>query len=261
MGTFGPDGNIDPEKGVIIFCAGKKGSGKSVMGLLFFMSYPGDRVVIDVAGDDGPIGPDVITIEGNAETWNGVPPQWPEWLRKYDLKTGRPLPMTLRYAPDSGSSTFLDDMDLVVGMTLAHKTPCALLIHEIGVVAKANRTRPHMRRALMHNRHNSATTLILCGPRTQDVDALVLQQSDLMFIFETKNLADRKRVAESIGWDVMEFHREVLALGPHECLRYDDNEAQPEGDQEDYRLVHMAALPQSVVDKVERWSKGGKGEY
>lgn len=255
MGTFGPDGSIDPTRGVIIFCAGKKGSGKSILGMLFFKNYPMDRVVIDVAGDDGPIGPDVITIEGNAETWGGVPPVWPEWRREYD-SNGRKKPMTLRYAPDGGSATFLDDVDLVVGMTLAHKTPCALLIHEIGVVAPSGRTRPHMRRALMHNRHNSATTLILCGPRTMAVDTLVLQQSDLVFIFETKNLADRKRVAESIGWDVNDFHRAVLELGPHECLRYDDNEAPPEADEEDFRLVHMDALPLDVVDAVERWAKG-----
>lgn len=256
MGTFGPDGAIDPARGVIVFCAGKKGSGKSVMGLLFLKNYPLDRVVIDVAGDDGPIGPGVITIEGNAETWNGVPPKWPEWLRKFDPRTGKRLPMTLRYAPDGGSPTFLDDVDLVVGMTLAHKSPCALMIHEIGVVAPAGRTRPHMRRALMHNRHNSATTLILCGPRTQSLDALVLQQADLVYMFETKNLADRKRVAESIGWDVNEFHKAVLELGPHECLRYDDNEAPPNDDEEDYRLIHMAALPLETVNAVERWAKG-----
>lgn len=256
MGTFGPDGAIDPTRGIIVFCAGKKGSGKSVMGLLFLKNYPLDRVVIDVAGDDGPIGPGVITIEGNAETWNGVPPKWPEWLRKFDPRTGKRLPMTLRYAPDGGSPTFLDDVDLVVGMTLAHKSPCALMIHEIGVVAPAGRTRPHMRRALMHNRHNSATTLILCGPRTQSLDALVLQQADLVYMFETKNLADRKRVAESIGWDVNEFHKAVLELGPHECLRYDDNEAPPNDDEEDYRLIHMAALPLETVNAVERWAKG-----
>ena len=47
-GTFDSRGRLDESRGVIATCVGKKRSGKSVMGLLMFQSYAGDRVVIDV---------------------------------------------------------------------------------------------------------------------------------------------------------------------------------------------------------------------
>lgn len=251
MGTFGPNGEIDPQRGVIISCLGKKRSGKSVMGMWYFMNYPGDKIVIDVAGDDGPIGRDVHTLVGTVED---LPRKWPEYLRRFD-DNGRPLPMILRYVPDAGSDTFLEDMDTVVGMVLEHDQ-CCILVHEIGVLAEANKTKRHTRRLLMHNRHNGATTAILCGPRAQTVEPLVLQQSDLVYTFEMQGVADRKRIAESIGWNVKDFDTAVHQLGPHEYLLFDANEAKPGPGEEDRRLLHVEALPQDVVVKVERWAKG-----
>lgn len=256
-GTFDRDGNLDPSRGVIVVCVGKKRSGKSVMGLMIFRAYPYDRVVIDVAADDGPWGPEVIELSGTVED---LPRAWPEHLRKTD-DNDRPLPMTLRYVPDPGSPTFLEDMDTVVGLVMAHgkKTGhCAVLVHEMGRLCPANRTPAHTSRMLEHNRHHHVTA-ILCGPRSQDIDPLVLMQADLIYTFELQGANDRKRIAENIGWDPPSFAVAVHDLGPHEHLRYDANEPKPAGaGVEDYRLVHFPALPQDVVTQTLRWAHGGQ---
>jgi hypothetical protein len=249
-GSFDDRGALDLADGRIILCVGKKRSGKSILAKLIFQSYPGDRVVIDVAGDDGPMGDGVINIYGNVDS---LPRRWPESQRVDDK------PMTLRHVPDPGSSTFREDMDAVVGLAMSHgkaqrdrgRLGCCLLVHEIGVLAPSNRTQPHTMRALMHNRHN-ALTLIMCGPRPQVVDPLVVQQADVIYTFELMNPADRKRLAESMGWHAADFDEAVHDLGRHEYLRYDANEMKPESDEEDdLRLVHFPPLPEDVVRTVK----------
>ncbi len=259
MSTFTDDGGIDPTRGVIITCVGKKRSGKSIMGLLFFRAYPGDKVVIDVAGDDGPVGEDVVTIEGQG-FWKGapggrreydpgdLPMSWPDHLRDGEK------PMIVRYVPDPRSETYLMDMDHIVGLAMAHQD-CAILVHEIQALAPAGQTPPNMRRLLMHNRHQRITA-IFCGPRSQTIDILVLQQSDLIYTFELQGVEDRKRIAENIGWNVREFDAAVLDLGRHEHLVFDANVDKPQYEEEDTRLVHMGAVPPDEVEKIKRWAAG-----
>lgn len=244
-GTFGQRGEIDASRGVIATYVGKKRSGKSVLALLLFKEYRGDRIVIDVAGDDGPVGPDVVTLSG---TVDDLPRRWPEHLRD------ERKPMTLRYVPDAGSPTFLEDMDAVVGLSMTHGD-CCILVHEMGRLAQANRTPAHTLRLLSHNRHQRVTA-IFCMPRPQTVDPLVLAQSDLVYTFDVPNPADRRRIAETIGWNPKEFDDHVAELGPHEYLRFDANEDKPQDDDDDKRLLHFVAIPKEIVDDVKRWAAG-----
>lgn len=245
---------------MIIVCQGKKKSGKSVNAMLIFRSFPYDKVVIDVAGDDGPEGPGVIELTGRVDE---LPREWPEHLRE---RKGEP--MILRYVPDMGSPTAIEDMDAVAGLAYAHSTrerPCALLIHEIGIVAPAGRTPPHMRRIFNHNRHHGLA-LIACGPRSKTVETLLLHQADVIYTFEMPSASDRERTAENIGYPAEDFAYYCEQLRAHEYLRYDANEEKPEPvplgvdedawriDHPDLRLVHFPALPKDVVDEVERWA-------
>lgn len=250
-GSFNARGELDIGDGRLILCVGKKRSGKSVLALVIFRSYPWDKVVIDVAGDDGPVGPGVIELHGTVDE---LPRKWPEHLRE---QPGQP--MILRYAPDAGSPTFIEDMDAVVGLALAHGRAsghCGILVHEAGVLARSGRTPPHTRRMLQHNRHNNLTG-IFCAPRMITMEPLVAGQSDLVYPFELPQLSDRKRLAEDIGWPVDDLSEAIHELGTHEYLRYDANQERPEHeDDTDWRLVHFPALPAAVVDETLRWARG-----
>ncbi len=250
-GTLDENGQIDPARGILVTCVGKKRTGKSVMGLLFFSSYPGDRVVLDIAGDDGPTGPDVIELTGTVDE---LPSKWPEHLRRVD-DNNRPLPMTLRYVPDPGSPTVTEDMDAVVGLAMTHGD-CAILVHEMGRLARSNRVPPHTLRLLQHNRHQRVTG-IFCAPRTKTMDPLVVGQADLLYVFTLPSQYDRKMVSENIGWPEADFDDAVHALRGHEHLRYDDNMPAPEREGDvDMRLVHCPPLPADVVADIERWARG-----
>lgn len=257
-GTFNAKGELEPSTHAIISCFGKKESGKTVMTLLLASTWPYDMVVIDVAGDDGPEprkqGTGTHDIHELRGTVDDLPRSWPEHLR-----SDPPRPMILLYRPDAGSSTELEDMDAMVGLAYSHSTkekPAMLVIHEIGRVAPANRTPPHMRRVLNHNRHHGLTAAF-AGPRPKTIDPLVIAQSDLVYTFELNNPGDRQRVAENIGWTPSDFDAAVHGLGLHEYLRFDGREPKPEQDgDDDHRLVHYPALPEDVVAQVQRWAAG-----
>jgi hypothetical protein len=254
-GSFDERGQLDHKRGTFIVCTGKKESGKSVMAGAFAMSWPYDMVVLDIAGDDGPFvrkepdsrTHDVIDLTGTVED---LPRSWPEYQRR------EKRPMILRYVPDPGSATELEDMDAVTGLAFSHSTkerPAMLLVHEMGRAAPAGRTPAHMRRVLNHNRHRGLTA-VFCGPRPMTVDPLVIAQADLVYTFELNQPSDRKRVSDNIGWDPAEFDQAVHDLGLHEYLLYDARLPKPEqeGDEDD-RLVHHDALPPVVVEQVQAW--------
>lgn len=255
-GSFDARGQIDWADGRILLCVGKKRSGKSVMGLVAFRSYPWDKIVVDVAHDDGPWGPDVIDLHGSCDE---IPRRWPEHLRP-----DKGVPMILRYTPDPGSPTYLEDIDAVIGLALHHgkvSGHCMVLVHEGGAVAKSGRTPPHCRRLLMQNRHCNCSA-IFCAPRMIGMDPLVGHQADLVYGFEMPGASDRRRLAEDIGWSEPEVADAIHDLGPHEYLRYDSNWPKPEHeDDEDYRLVHFPAIPADVVANTLKWARGGvKGQ-
>lgn len=241
MGTLNSRGEIDPSKGVVITCLGKKRSGKSKMALLWFESYPYDRVVIDINGTDGPH-QGVVELTGTADT---LPMKWPEHLRDGDKR------MTLRYHPDMGSATFAEDVDAVLGMAYRTGRVC-ILVHEAGLVAKSSKTPPHMLRILQSNRHRQITALF-CAPRPHTMNPLVVGQADLVYVFELPNRSDQEAVADAVGWERDDFALAVKELGQHEYLRADTNENRPttEGDP-DLRLVHCPALPAEVVTQLDR---------
>lgn len=249
-GSFDDDGYLDWSDGRIITCLGKKKSGKSVMGKLLFRSYDiGDRIVIDVAGDDGPKPSrenQVYAIEGRVDE---LPAEWPEQLRP-----DRDAKMTLYYRPDPRSPTYLEDMDHVVGLGMSHGQTC-ILIHETHRIAPSNRVPPNMRWALDQNRHRHVT-LILCNQRRAHMDLAVINNADLLYIFKMRVADDREEIAKAIGWDVPSFHREVIKLSGHEYLRYDANADDPAEGEEEERLVPFEPLPADVVASVQRWAGG-----
>ena len=229
--AFKADGSLDPSRCVHIVCVGKKGSGKSVMARVIFDSWPGDQLVVDVNGDMHP-----------GEHWellHEVPARWPEHLRRDDRA------MTLRYVPDAASKTFQEDMDAAVGLAYLHQGTL-LWVDEAGVLAPSNQVPPHTRRALHQGRHRRLSSL-WCAPRPLTMDPLVVAQADLVYVFELPNPADRRRIADTIGWDPEDFDAATAELGQHEYLRYDGLAERPAAGEPDRRLLHFPALPRDVA--------------
>jgi hypothetical protein len=250
-GSFDDSGKLVIGSGKQVFAAGRKGSGKSIYLLLLFKSYPYDKIVVDSAGDDGPWGEGVITLEG---TFEDIPTSWPKtWWRD-----GKPV--TVRYVPNPRSPTLAQDIDAVVSLALARGKQvghCGLLIHEVGLVAPVHKTQPAMREALMAGRHHGLT--LLCGgPRPIDIDPLVMAQADVILVFDVPNPYDRRRIYETIGFDKATFEAAWKALLWHEYLRYDAREPPAPPGGEDRRLVAFVPLPKNLVDAVERWARPGR---
>lgn len=250
MSSFNSAGEIDMSNGAIIDCIGKKRSGKSVMASLLMQSFPGDVIVIDPAGDDGPTGPDVVEWRGTVET---LPGEFPEYARKQKGQR-----VILHYVPDPGSPTELQDMDAVVGVAMEHSTkdvPAMLVIHETGRVMPAGRTPPHVRRYLNHNRHRGLVG-VNCMPRPKTVDPLVVTQADLLYVFTLPHPDDRKRIAEETGTDPRQLDDALDHLRPHGYLRIDTNWAEADAtDEDDGPVTDWPGLPEDVVRMVKAWTE------
>jgi hypothetical protein len=225
---------LDPRKGGQVFVSGKKGFGKSVLARHLFDSYPYDRLVLDVTGD--------LTADFRKDglpftklTPDALPLRFPK-----DPEGGR---STLVLAPDMGDhGTAVDQMDRALGLALDNP-PTLVWCDEVGEFSIAGQTPPNLRRALHHGRHRKLF-LLLCGPRAMNVDPLCISQADAVATFKTPNPADRKRIAENIGWPPKAFDAAVHPLRRYEYLWYD-------ADAETEELLHMPPLPRKDTDMTE----------
>lgn len=215
----------DPHKATQIAVVGKKGSGKTELSWLLFESYPFDRLLIDPNGDIK-AGDDVVDL-----TEDAIPARWPS--SSFEQKDER---HTIRFIPDFGSPTYVDDIDRALGLAYTHGKTMAF-IDECHEAMPSSKTPPHARRALRQGRHHDLS-MILATPRPVTVDPLVIAQADWVYVFKLPNPNDRKRVAECIGWEPKTFDQGVFDLGPFEYLRYDSA-------RED--LAHFPALPEHLI--------------
>jgi hypothetical protein len=221
------DGQLDPHKPAQIAVVGKKGSGKTELAYLIFDSYPFDRLLIDPNGD-------IIPPEDAVDIASPVPARWPgTWAER---AAGRRERQTLRYVPDFAAEDYAEEMDRALAMAYGHGRTC-VLFDEFHEGAPAGRTPPHARRSLRQGRHHDLS-LILATPRPLTVDPLMVAQADWVYVFKLPGPADRRRVAESIGWDPRAFDAAVFDLGPFEYLRYDAAADD---------LAHYPALPAHLI--------------
>lgn len=202
------DLRLDPRRANQIAIFGRKGQGKSELAHYYWDGYPGDRLCVDTTGDVWKKHP----IPGAIE-WSGE-----EIEMRFPERTDEDRPVTVFYTPDQASPTYRDDVDAMVGLAYGHEGTM-LWVEEIGEVAQAGRTLPHMRRALHQGRHQRLN-LLMTGPRPMDIDPLVLANADIVCCFDMPNPADRKRVADSIGLDQATLDANIAELGDHEYFAY-----------------------------------------
>jgi hypothetical protein len=207
---------LDPTKPMIVTAWGKKGSGKSYLNRVLFRSYPYDRLCIDVNGNADP-GEDAEKLSGD------LPRKFPE---PSQMVAQRRRAQSFWYRAHPGSPSYRDDLDRAVGLALYPQDHrCLLWAGEVGELMPNGRPGPHMRTLLMQNRHYRVSALF-DGPRPMYVDPLVLAQSNLVAVYKLPNPADRKRIADSIGFPPKEFDRECHATwrrGDHWFLLWDSD--------------------------------------
>lgn len=183
--------DMDRAKPWVISAFGTKGSGKSVFSRSIYLSWPGDKVCIDVNGNAGP-GEDAerVSIEdARAGKWPDRPLQLGE----------RSRPRNLHYRANPMSATYREDLDRALGMALfPQQRPVLVWAGEVGELMPNGRPGPHARQLLMQNRHHH-TAVLFDGPRPVYVDPLVISQADLVAVYRLPNPADRKRVADEFG--------------------------------------------------------------
>jgi hypothetical protein len=218
-----PVRNPDARKAQQIAVVGKKGEGKTELSFLLFDSYPGPKLAIDPNGD-------LKMPENTLRLELPLPHRWPT-AQFPDEKRQVAL-----FVPDPGSPTFLDDVDQAVGLAYAHRGVC-LFVDECHDAFPSTGTKPHGRRALRQGRHHDLTG-IYADLRPMRTDPLVIANADWVYMFKLKNPADRRRCADSIGWNPKDFDDAMEALGPFEYLRYDD---------EIDDLAHFPPLPEELL--------------
>lgn len=207
--TAAPWAPIDTAYNQMISVFGRKGEGKSALANMLYRDWPGvDKLVLDVSGDDRP---------------------WERSRRISDPPSKMParekpeIPVDLWYVGNPSSATYRDDLDRAIRAVLFPRDRRTLIaIHEIGEVMPAGQTPGHGRLLLQQGRHFNVSS-ILCGPRPIDIEPLALQQSDEVFCYDLPNPNDRRRIAETIGFeprDVDEAFRELRERGTHWFLRY-----------------------------------------
>lgn len=209
----------DPDKGIYVFCSGRKGSGKTEVCRAWFDSYPYDKIVLDIThdlrADFRRDGVEFDELRGGLE----LPARLP--AARHDK------PRTWVFCPDMGSDTALDDMDRVVGLGIG-RGPTLIWFDEFGEMTTGNSSPPNTRRVLHHGRHDALTCLFAC-PRPMDINALAINQADLVYSFAMANPDDRARVAKNIGWNVKEFdevNEQVKARGDYWHSLYDHRAAE-----------------------------------
>jgi hypothetical protein len=210
---------LDPQGSPMIISGfGMKKSGKSHLNGLIYQSWPGDKLCIDVNGN-AYVGPDAVRVKPGPD--GALPKRFPA----PDVPPGeRRKPQNLHYIANPSSPTYRDDLDRAVGMALFPQDHRVLLwAGEVGEMTPGSKAAPHLRQVLQQNRHYNVFGLF-DGPRPMNVDPLVLAQSDLVAVFRLPNPDDRKRVADSIGFEPKRFeaeYRRCIAGPPHSFLLWD----------------------------------------
>jgi hypothetical protein len=203
---------FDPDKGAYFFISGKKGSGKSHLSRRLWDGYPYDKLVVDITQD---VRRDLV--DEGVEFVDIPPDAIPVRLPTRAEDDGEPNVWV--FVPDMGSETVVDDIDRVVGLAMRHGR-MAVWIDEIGVYSKAGQTPPNLRRLLHHGRHRRMT-VIMAGPRPMDIDVLCISQADYIATFRQPSPADRRRIADNIGWPPDDFAEVNESLGDHEYSWFD----------------------------------------
>lgn len=224
---------LDPKHPLWISIFGMKGSGKSVLAKVYWDSWPYDSLSIDPTGDfDG--GEDCETLTDPLPY--KLPAHDPERRHRFI------------YRPDPGKPDYEDNLDRAVGLAFFADKHLPFLLHidEIAEVTSASKTGSNMRRALHQHRHVNLT-VICCGPRTKDINPLVLSQADYAMFFRMPHELDQDRAAQICGISGVQFATAMRELPPFHYLRYD---SRPPEELVAALAAHEGIAPQDARDQL-----------
>lgn len=200
--------DLPDDQPLYIVVVGRKGTGKTVLAKMFWDSWEGDRVLVDMTGDVGRDFPDPHTYDLDL-----VPPHvWPDHLQEPEDTR-----LSLRYVPDVGDPDWRELLDQLLGLCYSHGD-LLIWIDDAGLVLEVGKLGPNGKRILQFGRHQDIN-LLLTMPRTQTIEVLALSQADVIYSFDLPNVNDRKRLADNIGWDARDVDAANAELEDHGYLR------------------------------------------
>lgn len=214
---------IDPSKPTSILVVGRKGSGKSTAAHALWSSWPHDAICLDPTGDADPPDAEPVTTP--------LPTKFPE-------RGDDGLPKRLRFQPDSGADTYLDDMDRCLGLALYPKDkPVLIWVDEGNRLGHSQSKGAVMQRRLLNESRHYACTCVFCCPRPSKIDPLWISQADFIFVYHLPNPRDRETLADNMGYPPDRFHQECSATwarGPFWFMLWDAKQ---------HRLWRMPPMP------------------
>lgn len=171
-----------------LFITGRSDSGKSQLARAIFLAAPGRKTVIDPQGSDTTKVPGAVL--------------WRDPLRPPEGRIRRFVPI---------DPADLDAYDEVYRQILLKDFPHYVWCDEAGDVFPVRRTTPMVRRLLTHGRKRQIGH-IATHTRPRELDPNLIAQAAHMAMFDLPGPADRKYIADIVGFDAKELGGQLSAL-------------------------------------------------
>lgn len=188
-----------------VFLTGRTGCGKSTLARALFLSVAAPRLVIDPLDSSMTTFPGEVTFSDPTRATN---PQGENWREA----------ATARFVPHDHAD--LDAYDAMYRWAFA-RFPRYVWLDEAADAMPAHQTRQvWARKYLIHGRKRSLGHMA-CHTRPVEVNRNLIAQAAHLFIFDTPHPADRRALADNMGFPLAQLEQHLVDLDEYGFLWWD----------------------------------------